>query len=111
MTRGEIVPYANATQVSLIASKPRQVGKRQLAAVDVDAAEFGAAVQGRKHFSGVEQPLRVERAFQPLLGVQIDLAEHFRHQVALLDADAVLAGQYAAEFDAHPQDVGSERLG
>ena len=57
-----------------VISKPRNVGKRQLAAVDVHAAEFGAAVQGRKHFSGIEQALRVERAFQPLLLVEIDLA-------------------------------------
>ena len=33
------------------------------------------------------------------------------HQVALLDADAVLAGQHAADLDAEPQDVGAERLG
>ena len=33
------------------------------------------------------------------------------HQVALLDADAVLAGQAAADLDAEPQDVGAERLG
>ena len=33
------------------------------------------------------------------------------HQVALLDADAVLAGQHAADLDAEPQDVGAELLG
>ena len=33
------------------------------------------------------------------------------HQVALLDADAVLAGQHATDLDAQPQDVGAERLG
>ena len=32
------------------------------------------------------------------------------HQVALLDADAVLAGQNAADLDAEPQDVVAERL-
>src|SRR6185295_9376959 len=90
--------------------KPRQIRKRELAAVHVHAAEFGAAVQRRKHFSGVEQPLRVEGAFQPLLLVEIDFGKHLRHQVALLDADAVLAGQHAAEFDAGAQDIGAERL-
>jgi hypothetical protein len=33
------------------------------------------------------------------------------HQVALLDADAVLAGQHAADLDAQPQDIGAELLG
>ena len=80
--------------------KTAEFGKRQLAAMDMHAAEFGAAVQGRKHLAGIEQALRVERAFQPLLLVEIDLGEHLRHQIALLDADAVLAGQDAAELDA-----------
>src|ERR1700722_7568417 len=53
----------------------RGVGKRELAAVHVHAAEFGAAMQGRKYFPRVEQPLRVEGAFQPLLLVEVDLAE------------------------------------
>ncbi len=74
----------------------------------VHAAEFGAAVQGRKHLAGVEQALRIEGAFQALLLVEIDLGKHFRHQVALLDADAMLAGEHAAELDAAAQDVGAE---
>ena len=59
---------------------------------------------------GLSRPW-VERAFQALLLVQIRLVEHHRHQVALLDAHAVLAGQHAADLDAEPQDVGAERLG
>src|SRR5712671_837638 len=74
--------------------EPRKIRKCELAAMDMDAAEFGAAVQGRKHFSGIEQALRVEGAFQPLLLVEIDLRKHLRHQIAFLDADAVFAGQY-----------------
>ena len=70
--------------------------------MDMHATEFGAAVQGRKHFSRIEQALRIERAFQPLLLVEIDLAEHLRHQIALLDADAVFAGKDAAELDTDP---------
>src|SRR6266446_9284584 len=91
-------------------SEPWQFGESELAAVDVHAAELGAAVQGRKYLAGVEQALGVERTFEPLLLVEIDLAEHFAHQVALLDADAMFAGQHAAEFDADPQDVGAEGL-
>ena len=57
---------------------------------------------------GLSRPLRVEGAFEPLLLVEVDLGEHRRHQVALLDADAVLAGQHAADLDAELQDVGAE---
>src|SRR4029453_832646 len=89
-------------------SKPRKLRKCELAAVDMHAAKFGAAVQGREYLAGVEEALGVERAFKPLLLVEIDLAEHFAHQVALLDADAMFAGQHAAELDADPQDVGAE---
>src|ERR1700732_4767646 len=91
-------------------SESRNIGERQLAAVDMHAAELGTTVQGRKHLAGIEQALGVEGAFDPLLGVEIDLAEHLAHQIALLDADAVLPGQNAAERDACPQDVGAEGL-
>src|SRR5712692_11456817 len=92
-------------------SKPRKLRKSELSAVDVHAAELGAAVQGRKYLAGVEQALGVERAFKPLLLVEIDLAEHLAHQVALLDADAMLAGQHAAEFDAAAKDIRAEGFG
>src|SRR5438876_530457 len=59
--------------------EPRQFRKCQFAAVHMDAAEFGAAVQGRKHFSRIEQALGVEGAFQPLLLAEIDVAEHLAH--------------------------------
>src|SRR5260370_24966803 len=92
--------YTRNQQLS--SSEPRKFGERELAAMDMHAAKFGAAMQGRKYLAGIEQALRVEGAFQPLLLVEIDLAEHLRHQVALLDADAMLAGEDAAEFDADP---------
>jgi hypothetical protein len=31
------------------------------------AAEFGAAMQHREHLAGIEQPTRIEGAFEPLL--------------------------------------------
>src|SRR5215831_17303731 len=89
-------------------SKPRQVRERHLAGVDMHAAELGAAMQRREDFAGVEQALRIEGAFQALLLVEVDLGEHLAHQVALLDADAMLAGEYAAELDTAAQDVGAE---
>src|ERR1700729_193542 len=74
-------------------SKPGEFGEGELAAMDMHAAELGAAMQGRKYLAGIEPASRVERAFEPLLLVEIELAEHFRHQIALLHADAVFAGQ------------------
>jgi len=57
----------------------------ELAAVDVQAAELGAAVELREDLAGVEDLGRVEGALQALLLVQVVLVEHHRHQVALLD--------------------------
>ena len=79
--------------------------------MDVKTAEFGAAVQLRKHLARVQQPVGIEGAFDPLLVGQIAFVEHRSHQVALFDADPVLAGQNAADLDAQPQDVRAERLG
>src|SRR3546814_15021439 len=42
--------------------------------------------------------------------LQVGLAEHRAHEIALLDADAMLAGQHAADLDAELQDVGAEVL-
>jgi hypothetical protein len=55
--------------------------------------------------------VRIEGAFDPHLLVEVGLAEHFRHQVALLHADAVLAGQHAADLDAKAQDIGAKTFG
>src|SRR4051794_33139687 len=92
-------------------SKPREFGESELAGMDMHAAEFGAAMKRRKHFAGVQQALRVERTFEPLLLVEIDIAKHLRHQVALFDAHAMFARQHAAKFDADPQDVGTKGFG
>src|SRR5271166_6376874 len=74
----------------------RQFGEAHLSAMHMHAAEFRAAVENREHFAGVQQPARIERAFQPLLLRQIGFVEHRVHQVALLDPDAVLARQHPA---------------
>src|SRR5262245_14873076 len=76
----------------------------------MQAAELGATVQLREHFSGVEQALGVECALHALLLIEIDLREHRRHEVALLDADAVLAGENAADLDAQLEDLSAEFL-
>src|SRR5437762_6557250 len=64
-------------------SKPREFREGELASMDVHAAKFGAAMKRRKHFARVQQSLRVEGTLQPLLLVEIDIAKHLRHQVAL----------------------------
>ena len=79
--------------------------------MDVEAAEFGAAVQLWKHLAWIEPIVRVERAFQPLLVRQVALVEHSPHQIALLDPDSVLAGQDTADLDAEFEDVGAKGLG
>ena len=66
--------------------KSRNIGKCQLAVMDVDTPEFGAAMQGGKHLARIEQTLGVERTLQPLLLGEIDVAKHFRHEVAFFDA-------------------------
>ena len=55
--------------------------------------------------------LGVEGAFHALLMLQVVLAEHFGHQVALFDAHPVLAGQHTAHRHAEAQDVVAEFLG
>src|SRR3954470_13649467 len=88
----------------------RNVRKGERAAMHVHAAELGTAAQLRKNLARVEQVLRIECAFDPHLLVEIDLAEHLRHQIALFDADAMLAGEHPADRHAEPQDIGAEGL-
>src|SRR5689334_15002013 len=75
------------------------------------APELGAAVKHREHLAGVEQALRIEGAFEPLLLVEVRLRKHRRHEITLLDAHAVLAGEHAADLHAKPEDICAEALG
>jgi hypothetical protein len=80
--------------------KTWNIRKRQAPAADMHAPELRAGMELRKHLSRIKEALVVEGAFDPLLLIEIDLREHHRHQVALLDPDAVLAGQHPANLDA-----------
>ncbi len=60
---------------------------------------------------GLSRAGGIEGAFDAHLLREIDLVEHLAHQIALFDADAMLAGQHAADRDAKPQNIGAERLG
>src|SRR5690606_8322232 len=93
------------------ASESRQLGMRELASMHMHPTELGTAMQLRKHLARIEKPLGIERAFDALLLLQVLFAEHRAHEVALLDADPMLAGKDPADLDAEPQDVGPERLG
>src|SRR5215813_11923906 len=79
-------------------SEPRNVGERHPTSMHVQAAQLGATMQLRKDLSGIEQSLGIKGAFHALLLIEIDLGEHRRHQVALLHADPMLAGQNAADL-------------
>src|ERR1700735_896084 len=86
-------------------SEPRQVGETRGTVMDVHASELGTAPELREHFARIEQLFRIEGAFQAHLLVEIGLVEHHRHEVALLDADAMLAGQDTADLDAERLDL------
>ena len=79
--------------------------------MDMQPAELGAAMELREHLAGVQQTVRVEGAFEALLMGEVGFVEHCSHEVALFDADPVLAGQHAADRNAQPEDVGTEGLG
>src|SRR5512141_18860 len=84
---------------------------RQLAVVDVHLAELSAAVERRYALAGIEQRLRIERGLHSEEALELAGAELHAHLRQLLDADAVLAGDRAADLDAELQDRGAERLG
>src|SRR5690625_4129147 len=91
-------------------SESRDVGEGQLAAMDVHAAQFGAAVQLREDLARVQQVVRVERALHPLLLLEVDLVEHGGHEVALFHPYPVFAGQDAADRDTGLEDLGAALL-
>jgi hypothetical protein len=68
--------------------------------VNVHPAEFGTALQSRKDLAGIQPMVRVERTLDALLLCEVNLVEHGVHEVAFLDANAVLASQDAADLDA-----------
>ena len=92
-------------------SEARQLGMRELAVVHVHLPELGAAVQRRHPLAGIEQSVRVERRLDPEEALELGGAELRAHAAQLLDADAVLAGDRAADVDAELEDRRAERLG
>src|SRR3954468_767572 len=65
----------------------------------------------RENLSGVEQPCRIAHGPDAHLLLKVFRGELDRHQVALLDADPVLARQAAADLDTELQNVLACRFG
>ena len=82
-----------------------RVGReRQLAALDVHAAEFGTAVQGREHLAGIQQAQRVKSLFNAMKQGQLVSTELNTHFVYFLYTNTVFAGDGAAPLDTQAQD-------
>src|SRR3954468_5138376 len=65
----------------------------------------------REDLGGVEQPCRIEHGPDAHLLLKVLRGELDRHQVALLDADAMLACETAAHLDAELQNILPRRFG
>src|SRR5690554_1718739 len=91
-------------------SETRQIRMRQFAARNMQSAVLGAAVERGDGLARIEQTVRVERRLDAEEGVQRRAIELLAHLVDLLHADAMLAGDRAAERDRQLQDVGAEFL-
>src|SRR5256885_9555667 len=76
----------------------------------VVARAFPAQLGAREQLARVAELLRVEGAAHAAHRLDVGFGEHFAHEVALFDADAVLAGDVAAGADAELEDLGGERL-
>src|SRR5579862_4813903 len=100
-----------AAIVRLMRSETRQVCERQPALFDMHVPLLDAGGQSRKDFAWIEKSICVKRAFKSLLLRQVRFAEHGRHQFALFQADAMFAGQNAADFDAQLEDRRAESFG
>ena len=68
-------------------------------------AEFGAAMQCRDGLAGIEQTVRIECGFDGVELGQLRSAELDAHRVDLFDADAVFAGDGAADFNTQQKDA------
>src|SRR5262245_58560126 len=88
----------------LMRPESRQMREAFRARVHVLAPPLGAAAQRRIDLARVEAHLGIERVFHAVLDLEVRRVELVRHEVALLEADTVLAGQHAADVDAELQD-------
>ena len=82
-----------------------------LPGMNVHAAPFGAAMQLGYGLAGVEQPARIECGLHFVEACEFGRGELAAHLPDLFDADAVFAGDGAADLDAEFEDAAAEVLG
>ena len=70
---------------------------------------LAARLAGREDLAGIAQSRRVEGELEPLHEREVGRREDERHEVGLLEADAVLAGDRAADLRADLHDLGPRR--
>ncbi len=69
-------------------------------------ADFAAAFAQGEDFAGVEGGIGIEGVVDAAHEIEIDIGEEERHELGFFHADAVLAGERAADFDAIADDFG-----
>src|SRR5260370_40167054 len=78
---------------------------RPAPAVHVHAAPFGAALERGDRLPRIEHARGIERPLHVVEGAELGRAELHAHLAQLLDADAVLARDGAADLDAQLEDA------
>ena len=69
-------------------------------------AGFAAAFTERENFAGIERALGIEGVVDAAHEIEVGVGEEKRHEFAFFHADAVFAGEAAADFDAIANDFG-----
>src|SRR5699024_8352068 len=93
------------------ALKPFQFRKWQFSTVHMHGAVLGTAVQRRHRLARIQQAVFVEGRLDGVKLRQLVRAELIAHLADLLDADAVLTGDAAADLDAQLEDLRTQLLG
>jgi hypothetical protein len=69
-------------------------------------ADFAAAFAEGKDFAGIEGGIGIEGVVDAAHEIEVGVGEEERHELGFFHADAVLAGESAANFDAIADDFG-----
>src|SRR6267143_2986870 len=69
-------------------------------------ADFTAAFAQGEALAGIERAIGIERVMDAAHEVEVGVGENERHELGLFHADAVFAGERAADFEAVADDFG-----
>src|SRR5437867_472997 len=69
-------------------------------------ADFAAAFAEREDFAGVERTIRIKGVVDTEHEIEVSVREKKGHELGFFHADAVLAGERAADFDAITNNLG-----